>query len=89
MATATVERPDIEQLKAVAKEAIEDGVHAANRAVKSVRRRVEELGDFKDVAAYRVKRQPLAAVGAAFGIGLALGLAVALIAIARRPGEGE
>ena len=73
-------------LKSVA-EAIEDGVHAAKREIKSVQRRVEELGDLKDEAIHRVKRQPLQAVGAAFGVGLAMGLAVGWIA--RRPGRRE
>lgn len=70
-------------LKSVAKDAIEDGVHAAERAIKSVQRRVEELEDLKDEAIHRVKRQPLQAVGAGFGIGLALGFAAGWIA--RRP----
>lgn len=74
-------------LKSVAEDAIEEGVHAANRAIKSVRRRVEELGDLKDAAAYRVKRSPLAAVGAAFGVGLVLG--VALTWMARRTGHHD
>ena len=52
-------------LKSVAEDAIEDGVHAAKRAIKSVQRRAEELGDLKDEAIHRVKRQPLKAVGLA------------------------
>lgn len=74
-------------LKSVAADTIEDGVHAAKRTIKSVQRRVEEVGDLKDEAIHRVKRQPLQAVGAAFGIGLALGLAVGWIAC--RPGRRE
>jgi ElaB/YqjD/DUF883 family membrane-anchored ribosome-binding protein len=74
-------------LKSVAEDAIEDGVHAAKRAMKSVQRRVENLGDFKDEAIHRVKRQPVRAVGAAFGVGLALGLALGCIAC--RPGRHE
>lgn len=64
-------------LKSVAEDAIEDGVHAAKRAIKSAQRRV---GDLKDEATYRVKRRPLQAMGAAFGIGLVLGLATGWIA---------
>jgi ElaB/YqjD/DUF883 family membrane-anchored ribosome-binding protein len=63
-------------LKSVAEDAIEDGVHAAKRAMKSVRRRVEELGDLKDEAAVRVKRQPLVSVGIAAGVGLMVGVAL-------------
>ena len=66
-------------LKALAADAVEDGVHAAARAIKSVRRGVEELGDLKDEAAHRVKRQPLKAVGIALGVGLVLGMAVGWI----------
>jgi hypothetical protein len=67
-------------IKSVAEDAIEDGVHAVKRAITSVRHRVEELGDLKDGALRRVKRQPLQAMAAAFGIGLAAGVAVGWIA---------
>ena len=66
-------------LKSLAADAVEDGVHAAKRTIKSVQRRVEELGDLKDEAAYRVKRQPFKAVGIAVGVGLVLGVAVGWI----------
>lgn len=66
-------------LKSLATDAIDDGVHAAKWAIKSVRRSVEELGDLKEEAAHRVKRQPLKAVGVALGVGLVLGLAVGWI----------
>jgi hypothetical protein len=66
-------------LKSVAEDAIDDGVHAAKRALKSVRHRFEELGDLRDEALHRVKRQPLPALGAALGIGLAIGACVGWI----------
>ena len=66
-------------LKSLAADAVEDGVHAAKRAIKSVQHRVEKLGDLKDEAAYRVKRQPFKAVGIAVGVGLVLGVAVGWI----------
>ncbi len=66
-------------LKSLAADAVDDGVHAAKRAIKSVRRRVQELDDLKDEAAYRVKRQPFKAVGIAVGVGFMLGMAVGLI----------
>jgi len=62
-------------LKSLATDAIEDGVHGAKRTITSVKRRVEKLADFKDEAVYRVKRQPLRALGIALGSGLVLGLA--------------
>lgn len=67
-------------LKSIAADAVEDGVHAAKRAMKSMQHRVEELGDLKDEAVHCVKRQPVQAVGAAFGGGLAVGVAVGWLA---------
>jgi ElaB/YqjD/DUF883 family membrane-anchored ribosome-binding protein len=74
-------------LKSLAADAIEDGVHAAKRAVKSVRRRaeglgdekVEGLGDVKDEAAYRVERQPFKALAIAIGLGLVFAIGMAWI----------
>ena len=50
---------EAQRFKSLAADAVEDGVHAAKRAIKSVKRGVEELEDLKDEAAHRVKRQPL------------------------------
>jgi ElaB/YqjD/DUF883 family membrane-anchored ribosome-binding protein len=66
-------------LKSLAVDAVDDGVHAAKRTIKSVQRRVEKLGDLRDEAAHRVKRHPFKAVGIAVGVGLALGIAVGWI----------
>jgi ElaB/YqjD/DUF883 family membrane-anchored ribosome-binding protein len=67
-------------LKSLAADAVEDGVHAATRTIKSVQRRVVEgVGDVKDEAAYRVKRQPFKALGIAVGVGLVFGVAVGWI----------
>ena len=68
---------DARRLKLRAADAVEDGVHAATRAITSVQRRVEALDDLKDEAAYRVKRQPFAALGLAVGVGLVCGVVVA------------
>lgn len=40
-------------LKSLAVDAVEDGVHAARRAIASLKRRIEELADSKDEAAHR------------------------------------
>jgi ElaB/YqjD/DUF883 family membrane-anchored ribosome-binding protein len=69
-------------LKSLATDAVEDGVHAAKRAIK---RSVVELEDLQDEAVHRVRRQPLRAVGIAVGVGLVVGLAVGWIS--RRPRE--
>jgi len=62
--------------KSLAADAVEDGIHAARRAFKAAKHRIEELGDLRDEAAYRVKRDPLKAVALAAGAGLVLGLVV-------------
>ena len=59
-------------IKSMAEDDVEDGIHAARRATKTVAR---QLYDLRDDAAYRVKRQPFAAVGIAAGAGLLIGLA--------------
>jgi len=70
---------DARALRTAAEDAIEDGVYVARRAIKSARRRVEELGDLRDEAIHRVRRQPVAAVGIAAGAGLAFGIALGWI----------
>ncbi len=74
-------------LKSPATDPVDDGVHAAKRAITSVKRGVEELAELKDEGVHRVRRQPLGAVGMALGVGLVLGWAVGWIG--RRPGRRE
>jgi ElaB/YqjD/DUF883 family membrane-anchored ribosome-binding protein len=65
--------------KTIAEDALEGRVYAAQRAITTAQRRVRDnLGDLKDEAARCVKRQPLAAVGTAFGAGLLIGAGFAL-----------
>jgi ElaB/YqjD/DUF883 family membrane-anchored ribosome-binding protein len=71
-------------VRSAAEDAIEDGVHRARRAVKSVRRGIEQLQDIKDEAAYYVKRRPLSTIAMAAGLGLMAGVAAGLIAARRR-----
>src|SRR5689334_13391502 len=52
-------------LKSLATDAIEDGAYAAKRALKTVKRGVDRLGDLKDEAVHRVKRQPVKAIAIA------------------------
>jgi ElaB/YqjD/DUF883 family membrane-anchored ribosome-binding protein len=75
-------------MKSMARDAGEEGVYAAKRLVRRVRHGVERLQDFRNEAAYRVKREPLKALGIAAGAGLAIGLAFGWIAgrTARRLG---
>lgn len=66
---------DARLLKSAASDAIEEGVHAARRAV---RRRVRQMEDFRDEAIRRVRRQPFPAMGAALGVGLVAGVMLGL-----------
>jgi ElaB/YqjD/DUF883 family membrane-anchored ribosome-binding protein len=70
-------------LKTLAADAVEDGVHAATRAVTRGAREVEDL---RDEIAHRVKKAPLASLAVAAGAGLVLGVLVAGCgrAVARR-----
>ena len=61
-----------------AAEAIEEGVHAARRGYRLAQRRVEGAAD--DATAC-IRRQPLRAVGVAFGAGLAIGAASGFVAV--------
>ena len=70
---------DAQLLKSLAADAVEDGAHAAKRAIQSVKRRIDDLGDLTDEAAHRVRRQPLKAVGIAVGVGLIVGMAAGWI----------
>ena len=69
--TTTTADQDIKHLAA---DAVEDGVRAARRAVKTAKRGLEYASDLRDEAAYRVKREPFKAVGLAFGAGLLMGV---------------
>jgi ElaB/YqjD/DUF883 family membrane-anchored ribosome-binding protein len=62
-------------VKSLAQDAIDDGVHAAKRAMKSARRRIERLEDIKEDGLHYVRRQPLKAIAIAAGIGLVVGMA--------------
>lgn len=70
---------EVRMVKSLAQDAIEDGVHAARRAVKSAQRGLERLEDIKDEGVHYVKRQPLKAIAMAAGIGLMVGMAAGWI----------
>ena len=68
---------DARLLKSVAADAVEDGVYQARRAMKSAR---QDFGLKRDDAAYRIRREPLTAVGLAFGTGLFIGVVSSTVA---------
>ena len=69
-------RHEVQAVTSQAADAVEDGVHATKRAIK---RRVRALGDLRDGAAYRIKRQPFTALALAAGAGVVFGIAVGWI----------
>ena len=75
---------EVRLAKSVARDAIEDGVYAAKRALKQVQRGVRSLEDMKDETARYVKRQPLLAVGIAAGVGVLVGACAGWFGARRR-----
>jgi ElaB/YqjD/DUF883 family membrane-anchored ribosome-binding protein len=67
-------------MKSMARDAGEEGVHAAKRAMKRMQRGLETLEDFRDEAVHRVKREPVKALGIAVGSGLLIGAVLGWIA---------
>jgi ElaB/YqjD/DUF883 family membrane-anchored ribosome-binding protein len=70
--------------KSIVKDAVEDGIHAARRALKSARRSVEQLEDYKDDAVHYVKRRPVKSAVIAATSGLAIGLVFGWVVGRRR-----
>ena len=60
-------------LKTLASDAVEDGIHAAERAITRGAHQVEDL---RDAAAYRVKKAPLLSIALAAGAGMLVGIVV-------------
>jgi ElaB/YqjD/DUF883 family membrane-anchored ribosome-binding protein len=72
---------DARRLTAQAQEALQDRLDETARALKVVKRRVE---DFEDVAARYVKREPVKALAITAGAALAIGLMVGRFARPKR-----
>jgi ElaB/YqjD/DUF883 family membrane-anchored ribosome-binding protein len=68
-------------MKSMARDAGEEGVHAAKRAMRRAQRGLERLADLKFEAAHRVRREPFKAVGIAAGAGVLIGIAIGCIGI--------
>jgi ElaB/YqjD/DUF883 family membrane-anchored ribosome-binding protein len=75
-------------MKSMARDAGEEGVYAAKRLMRRVKHGAERLQDFRDQAAWRVKREPLKAVAIAAGAGVVFGVVLSWVAgrTARRLG---
>lgn len=73
-------------LKSVATDALEDGVRLARRAVKVA---AHNLAETRDDVVYRIKREPLKAVGLAFGSGILAAAAGSLLVRACIPRSGN
>ena len=67
----------VEKLKTRASHAVEDGTEVAKRMIKRGRYAAEDL---RDETAHRIKRDPFRAVLITFGVGIAVGSLVGLVA---------
>ena len=74
---------EFQRLRTLATDVVDDGVHVAKQAIKSVKRSVEQLEDLKEDALHGMKRHPLKTAGLALGVGLVLGFAAGWLG--RRP----
>lgn len=74
-------------MKSMARDAGEEGVHAAKRALRRVQWGIERLDDATHDAAYRIRRQPLKSVGVAAVAGVLIGVAIGCLAtrVAHKP----
>ncbi len=59
-------------VKSLAADALDEAVHASKQTIKTARRRVQELADRRYEFAHQVRREPLKAIGIAFGAGMLL-----------------
>ncbi len=82
---AVVQMAGVGRAKETLEDAVEDGIKAANRAIKRGRRAAE---DTVDDAEYQVKQHPLSTVGISLGIGLGLGALIGL-RLARKRGPAR
>lgn len=78
-------KTEVERVKEVMSEAVEDGFNATRRAVKKGRRAAEDL---IDDAEYQVKQHPFGSVGVSFGVGLGLGALIGIL-LARSLNSGK
>jgi ElaB/YqjD/DUF883 family membrane-anchored ribosome-binding protein len=66
-------------VKSLAADAVEDAVHATNQAVKTAKRRFQDLADRRYEVAHRIRQEPFKAVGVAFGAGVLLSAVAMLV----------
>ena len=65
---------------------IDHAVDASRAAFKTIKRHAQDLGDLRHEVVHRVRREPMKAVGIAFGAGLVTGIATTLLCRSRRNG---
>lgn len=59
-------------IKSLTADAVDDAVHATNQAIKTAKRRIQDLADRRYEVAHRIRQEPFKAIGIAFGAGLLL-----------------
>jgi len=64
------------QYTTLATDAVEDGVYAAKRAIRTAKRMTDSSVDFRDEMAYRIKREPFKFVAIALSVGIQFGLII-------------
>jgi ElaB/YqjD/DUF883 family membrane-anchored ribosome-binding protein len=68
-------------MKSMARDAGEEGVHAAKRAMRRAQWALDRIDDVRHDAAHRIRREPFKAVGFAAAAGVLVGVAFGCIAI--------
>jgi ElaB/YqjD/DUF883 family membrane-anchored ribosome-binding protein len=63
--------------------AIDDAVHASKQAIKTVKRRAQDVADLHDEIVHLVRREPVKAVAVAFGAGILVGVVTGIAGLAR------
>ncbi|HEV8348549.1 MAG TPA: hypothetical protein VGQ16_18365 [Vicinamibacterales bacterium] len=70
-------------VKSLASDAIDDAVHASKQAIKTVKRRTQDVADLHDEIVHLVRREPVKAVAVAFGAGILVGVVTGIAGLAR------
>ena len=76
-------------VKSLIQDSVDDRIYAAKRALKLARRRVDQIGDYKDGVVRYVKRRPLVSTGIALASGLVVGVACGWVIGLWRRSEGR
>jgi ElaB/YqjD/DUF883 family membrane-anchored ribosome-binding protein len=68
-------------VKSLAADALDDAVYASKQMSKSLKRRMQNVSDWRYELAHQVRREPFKALGLAFGTGILLGAVTAAVCV--------